>query len=201
MTLPDRVRLPLAFEPSALQRDVEALSPESWVPHFVQQNYEGDWSALPLRAPKGATHPIRMIYSDPSVTEFVDTPFLERCRSIQAALAQFRCPLQAVRLMRLAPGSTIKEHDDHDLDAENGMARIHVPVTTNSQVTFELNRVPVVMLPGSAWYLRLSDRHRAANNGTTDRIHLVIDAVVNDWLRQMLEQGASEANAAATTGA
>jgi hypothetical protein len=190
MTLPDRVRLPLAFEPTALQRDVEGLSAASWVPHFVQQNYQGDWSALPLRAQKGATHPIKMIYSDPAVTEFVDTPFLEACPNIRSALARFACPLHAVRLMRLGPGSIIKEHHDHDLDAENGIARIHVPVTTNAGVTFELNRIPVVMLPGSAWYLRLSENHRVTNNGSTDRVHLVIDAVVNDWLRGVLEQGA-----------
>ena len=35
-------------------------------------------------------------------------------------------------------------------------------------------------------YLRLSDPHSVANNGAADRVHLVIDAEMNDWLRMQL---------------
>jgi hypothetical protein len=73
------------------------------------------------------------------------------------------------------------------------MARIHIAITTNPGVEFELNRRRVVLGPGSAWYLRLSDPHRVANRGGTDRVHLVIDAVVNDWLREMLARSAEHA--------
>ncbi len=61
---------------------------------------------------------------------------------------------------------------------------------------FEVNRQPLAMAPGSVWYLRLSDPHRVANNGTTDRVHLVIDAAVDDWLRGVLTE-AADAQAAA----
>jgi hypothetical protein len=44
----------------------------------------------------------------------------------------------------------------------------------------------VVMAPGEAWYLRLSDPHSVANRGTTDRVHLVIDCVVDAWLTDQL---------------
>jgi hypothetical protein len=71
------------------------------------------------------------------------------------------------------------------------MARVHIPITTNEAVEFELNRRRVVMAPGSAWYLRLSDPHRVANRGASDRVHLVVDLVVNDWLRGMLAQAAA----------
>jgi hypothetical protein len=90
--------------------------------------------------------------------------------------------------MRLAPGSVIKEHRDNDLDIEHGVARIHVPVITNPRVEFDLNRRRVVMEAGSAWYLRLSDPHRVANRGATARVHMVIDALANDWMREMLEE-------------
>jgi hypothetical protein len=40
----------------------------------------------------------------------------------------------------------------------------------------------VIMEPGIVWYLRLSDPHSVINNGISDRMHLVIDAAVNDWL-------------------
>jgi hypothetical protein len=195
MTLPDRLLLPLAFDPEPLRRDLDGLAREGWIAHFVKQNFEGDWSVLPLRGTAGATHPVMQIYSDPSATAFEDTPLMARCPAIRAALESLQCELQAVRLMRLTPGSVIKEHSDGDLDADSVAARLHVAIATNPDVTFEVNRKPVALAPGALWYLRLSDPHRVANRGTTDRVHLVIDAVMNDWLRGLLERAARDAEA------
>lgn len=183
---PDRVRLPLTFDAAALAADLASLGDREWTAHFVPQNYTGDWSALPLRARAGATHPIMMIYSDPTATEFEDTPLLAQLPAVTAVLAAFECPLRAVRLMRLTPGSAILEHQDGDLAAELGWARIHVPIATSREAEFLLNGTPVTMAAGEAWYLRLSDPHSAVNRGERDRVHLVIDAVVDDWLAGML---------------
>jgi hypothetical protein len=188
MIFPDRLRLPFAFDPALLARDLANLYAVEWIDHFVKQNYEGDWSVLPLRSAAGARHPVMMIYSDPTATEFVDTPFLEASPYFREVLAAFHCPLHAVRLMRLTPGSIIKEHDDNDLCYEDGKIRIHIAVTTNPDVEFELNRSRVRLAPGEAWYLRLSDKHRVANKGSTDRVHLVIDALVNDWAAALMER-------------
>ncbi|MFL9839745.1 aspartyl/asparaginyl beta-hydroxylase domain-containing protein [Sphingomonas sp. ST-64] len=185
---PDRLRLPLAFDVDCLRADLAEID-RDWIDHLVRQNYEGDWSVLPLRHAQGATHPVMTIYSDPTATEFVDGPLLDRTPYFRALLAQFPCPLQAVRLMRLTPGSIIKPHRDHDLAAECGVARIHIPITTNPHVTFLLNDVPVAMRPGEAWYLRLADPHSVANRGTRDRVHLVIDALVDDWLADLMARG------------
>ena len=100
--------------------------------------------------------------------------------------------MRSVRLMRLTPGSLIKEHTDLELSVEEGTARIHVPVATNSQVEFYLNGSRVVMDAGSAWYLRLSDPHRVHNKGDSDRVHMVIDAVADDWIRTVFESAARE---------
>ncbi|RYD30300.1 MAG: aspartyl beta-hydroxylase, partial [Sphingomonadales bacterium] len=87
----------------------------------------------------------------------------------------------------------ILEHNDGDLAAEFGIARIHVPIATNSEVEFLLNGTQVSMVAGEAWYLRLADRHSAVNRGSEDRVHLVIDAEVNGWLGAQLESGAASA--------
>jgi hypothetical protein len=87
--------------------------------------------------------------------------------------------------MRLGPRSAIKEHSDHDLSFEQGTVRIHIPVVTNDQVDFRLNGTRCIMPAGSAWYLRLSDPHSVANHGTTGRVHMVIDATVNDWVKDL----------------
>ena len=194
--LPDRLRLPFAFDPGLLERDLQSLAAVEWTEHFVKQNYDGDWSVIALRGPAGATHPVRMIYSDPTATEYCDTPMLQACAYFRAVLARFACPLQSARLMRLAPGSRIKEHRDHDLSLEDGAVRIHIPVVTDAGIEFMLNGSRVVMDAGSAWYLRLSDPHSVANNGTRDRVHLVIDALANDWIKRLLALSAGGAAAA-----
>lgn len=183
---PDHVRLPLSYDAARLQQDLAAITGIDWIEHFVKQNFEGEWSVLPLRICKGATHPVMMIYSNPSATEFEDGPLLAQTPYIREVLASLECEVQTARLMRLTPGSIIKEHSDPDLAAENGSARLHIPITTNDDVDFRLNGRRIVMEPGSAWYLRLSDRHSVANRGTADRVHMVIDCVANDWLKAML---------------
>jgi hypothetical protein len=192
MRLPDRIRLPFSFDPDLLARDLQSLAAVEWIGHFVKQNYDGDWSVIPLRGKAGATHPVMMIYSDPTATEFEDTPMLESCPYFREVLDTFACPLRAVRLMRLTPGSRIKEHTDHELSIEEGTARFHIPVTTNGDVEFYLNRSRVILEAGSAWYLRLSDPHSVYNGGQSDRVHMVVDAVVNDWLGAILQTAARQ---------
>jgi hypothetical protein len=194
MAFPDRLQLPLSFDPARLARDLDALAAAPWTAHYVQQNYEGDWSVIPLRCAAGETHPIRMIYSDPLATTFVDAPMLAACPYFREVIAAFACPVRNVRLMRLTPGSIIKEHTDLDLDVEGGVeggeARVHIPVTTSPEVEFLLNRTRVEMKPGETWYLRLSDPHAVANRGSSDRVHLVLDLVVDDWLTGFFEEAA-----------
>lgn len=192
---PDRLRLPLDFDPGGLAAGMEALS-AGWIKHFVPQHYDGDWSVIPLRGPAGATHPVQLIYPAPGCAEFADTPALDASPYFRAVLGNFACPLQTVRLMRLTPGSRIKEHRDHELAFEAGSVRIHIPVTTNPDVDFRLNGVRCVMEAGSAWYLRLSDLHSVANPGTSDRVHMVVDATVNGWLEALFARAAGSGLAA-----
>src|SRR5271154_2593346 len=191
MPLPDRLRLPFTFDAGLLARDLDGLSAVGWTEHFVRQNYDGDWSVIALRGKAGATHPVMMIYSDPTCTDFEDSPMLAACRYFRQVLDTFQAPLRAVRLMRLTPGSVIKEHTDLDLSFEEGTVRIHVPVVTNTGVEFYLNRSRVVLDVGSAWYLRLSDPHSVVNRGSSDRVHMVIDASVNDWVADILALASS----------
>lgn len=183
----DRIRLPLQFDAALMQKDLLRLAASEWIPHFVTQNYDGDWSVIPLRGPRHATHPVMMIYSDPSCTDFAETPFLKNTSYLPQVLNSLKCTVLAARLMKLSAGSEIREHTDHDLSAEEGNARLHIPVKTNDDVDFRLNGSRVVMQEGECWYLRLSDPHSVTNHGTTDRVHLVIDLRVNDWLTGMLQ--------------
>ena len=182
--MPDAVKLPLRYDITRLQSDLARMVADEFVPHFNQAYYQGDWSAVPLRSVGGRTG---HIYPDPTAKNaFADTPLLARCTYIPEVLATLHCPLQAVRFLRLKAGSIIKEHRDHELGFEDGEVRLHIPVITNPEVEFVLNQVRVVMNEGECWYLNVNQPHRVANRGAIDRIHLVIDCVVNDWLRDVL---------------
>ena len=189
-SIPDRVLLPFAFDPAPLVADLAQIAPGDWIEQPMRTNYEGGWDIVPLRAAAGETHPLRLIYADPGATRFADTLWLERLPGFRRTLARFACPLRSVRLMRLTAGSAIREHCDA-LDAELGMVRLHIPVTTSPEVDFRLGGRRVEMAPGRVWYLRLSEPHAVANRSRTDRIHLVVDAALNDWLAQMLSEGSA----------
>jgi hypothetical protein len=177
------LRLPLSFDPDRLKADLALIQPAEWVPHFNTSYYEGDWSGVAWRAVGGRAG---QLYPDPTATaDFADTPILARCSYFQEVLAVFQCPLTSARLLRLAARSSIREHKDYRLGYEDGELRVHVPVVTNLDVAFFLAGDRVMMQEGEAWYLNLNLLHRVDNHSDIDRIHLVIDCVVNDWMREL----------------
>src|ERR1700744_1409497 len=100
MQLPDRLRLPFTFDADLLVRDLRGLSAVGWAEHFVRQTYDGDWSVIPLRGKAGAKHPVMMIYSDPTCTDFADTPMLAACPYFRQVLDTLKTPLLSVGLHR-----------------------------------------------------------------------------------------------------
>lgn len=181
----DAVRLPLKFDPAGLQADVAALAREDWLPHFNTQYFDGEWSGVAFRAQRGTASPLVI---GPNSGAFSDTDLLARCPYVREVIGSFHCPLKSIRFLKLAAGSFIREHRDYGLAYEDGEVRIHVPVVTNPGVEFILNNRRVVMAGGECWYLDLGLPHRVANRGPSERIHLVLDCEVNDWLRSMLAE-------------
>jgi hypothetical protein len=181
------ILLPLRFDPAPLQADVAALPAEDWIPHFNTSYYEGDWSGAALRSVGGIA---RALYPDPNPKDpWENTEILVRCPALAAAVAAFECEKLSVRLLRLGPGASVREHTDYNLGYEDGEVRFHVPVNTNPDTVFELEGRPIPMQAGECWYLDFNLRHSVANGGAEPRIHLVIDCVVNDWVSGTLAAG------------
>jgi hypothetical protein len=179
----EAVKMPFSFDTAALKKDLQKFSVDDWTPHFNQSYYEGDWSAVALRAAKNSHLPI---YPDPVAAKgYENTEILARCSYIPEVLKTFQCELESVRLLKLGAGAKILEHRDYKLGFEDGVARIHVPIETNPQVEFRLNGKLLQMREGEAWYLNFNLPHSVNNNGASERIHLVIDCLVNDWMRNI----------------
>lgn len=182
--IPTTLKLPFHFDPLQLQSDSAVFAAEEWVPHFNRPVYEGVWSGIALRALPGAHV---ALFPDPGAkAAFVDTEAMARMRHIPQVLDALACPKNSVRLLKLAAGSSIRRHRDYYLGPEDGEVRLHVPVCTNADVDFVLDGQRVPMAPGELWFLNFNKYHSVDNRSSVDRIHLVIDCVVNDWLRQLL---------------
>ena len=139
------LRLPLEIDLGALRADLAALPAATWRPHFNTGYYDGDWSGVALRANPGAHVPL---YSDPTREDFIDTDALRQCAYLPRLLGEFRCPVKAVRFLRLGAGAHIREHRDFGLCFEEGSARVHLPVLTHPDVEFMLDDVPLCLRAG-----------------------------------------------------
>jgi len=166
--------------------DVLGFWGDDWQPHFNKRDYEGDWEVLPIRSPGGTNS----IFPDlmGGQEEFADTPYMEQMLSVKKLVGSLQCPVKSVRLLNLKAGAIIKQHRDVELAFEKGYARLHFPVQTNNLVEFYVNDSRIIMLPGECWYINANLPHRVTNAGNTDRIHLVIDCEVNDWLKTIFEK-------------
>ncbi len=170
-----------------MQQEVEGLTSHYWKAHYNPTHYDGDWSILPLRSLGGSLDNTISTHVLPEGIQYSNTRLLDNCPYFQSIIDSFKCDKTSVRLMKLNAGALIKEHVDHDMNLEAGETRFHIPVITNPDVAFYIMNDRIPMQTGECWYLNLSLPHRVHNAGSTDRIHLVIDCIVNDWIQELLQ--------------
>ncbi|NOW95614.1 aspartyl/asparaginyl beta-hydroxylase domain-containing protein [Mucilaginibacter sp. SG564] len=177
-------RLSLPFDLKAMQAEIAQLG-HQWQAHFNTSYYEGSWTALALRSPGGShTNITPDLMTD---ADFRDTPLMPHFPSVSKLISTLDCPVMAVRFLKLEAGAVIKQHRDNELAFEKGEARLHFPVITNPQVLFYIEDERVPLQEGEAWYINANLPHRVSNEGQTDRIHLVVDCTVNDWLSRVVD--------------
>ena len=174
--------------------------------HYSNYNKGKSWSALSLRGyspdPAFITKPVEM--SKRWQLEHIKEDFIMQDTELRGGLFQveevlglFPSALHRIRLMRLAPnGGELERHTDQvdpDTGVKNGnVMRFHFPLVTNEDVSFTTWQVDgtkktIHMREGECWYLDTRKPHSAVNNGTTDRIHLVVDVEANDKIRELID--------------
>jgi len=91
--------------------------------------------------------------------------------------------------MRLAAGAAIREHRDFAYfggqrwSFERGRIRVHIPIVTDGGVMWKLDGRNIAMAAGESWYVNVCLPHSVENRGSIDRINLVLELEVNEWLR------------------
>jgi quercetin dioxygenase-like cupin family protein len=175
------LQLPFYFDVKKMQEELLQLNKTAWQLHYQKLHYEGDWSAIPLRSVNGDA--VNIFVSPEDNPEYKDTVFLDNSIYFKEILSAFKCPLLGVRLLKLNAGAVIKEHKDAELCYEMGEI-------TNDEVEFYLDKERINLKEGECWYMNFNLPHAVNNKSSVDRIHLVIDAVVDDWVKELFSQPA-----------
>ncbi len=158
------VRLPHRFDVDQLVTELDSFEEKCWMEH--PSKMAGN-SALPLISYIGErNHKFE--------GQMLPTEYLGKVSYIRQVMASFGEVLSRSRLMRLAPGAEVSEHVDFNYHWHSRV-RIHIPIKTNTEVTFHCGENHVHMAPGEAWLFDSWRRHRVINAGREDRVHLVID--------------------------
>lgn len=82
--------------------------------------------------------------------------------------------LGTVLLVKLSPGRSILPHKDME-GMDKYYDRFHIVLQSNPQVSFHADDEEVNMCEGDIWWFNHTSMHSVYNNGTTDRVHLIID--------------------------
>jgi hypothetical protein len=168
----------LAFDVARLAADLTSCLRSQWPGHFNHRDYSGEWSSIALRSASGQATDIASV---PGQTGYLETPLLAACPYFREVIDTFQCEKETVRLLRLGAGSVVHEHRDPGASYADGFLRLHIPITSNDQTRFVIDRHDLAMQPGECWYANFGLPHSVTNAGATDRVHLVIDGLRNAW--------------------
>lgn len=106
---------------------------------------------------------------------------------IKSIIDEWDCPKETIRLLALHPGAEIKPHRDLGCNYEAGILRIHIPIQTNNRLKFIVGGEQLKLEEGSCWYIDFDQTHSIMNEGEDVRVHLVIDALRNDWTDRLFK--------------
>ena len=180
----------------------------SWKNHWSNYNEGESWSAVSLRGFGGKIDfladpfemPKKWRKENPEKMSWTisDTPMMKMFPEVKRILDILPGDKQRVRFMKLSPGGgTLGRHTDKMIKSFvmkiGGVARLHIPITTNPKVKFRVWGIygfPFIckMKKGSLYFLNIWAPHEATNKGKRERVHLVIDVVIDSEFYKVLER-------------
>ena len=103
---------------------------------------------------------------------------------IKNALKEFYGDGRIVRLIltKLKKNKKIYPHVDDTISLSLSK-RVHIPIITNENVVFLVGGESKTMLEGEMWEINNLKEHSVANDGRTDRVHLIADYYASEKYR------------------
>jgi len=193
-------------EVASIISEIETSQAE-WADHYSSYNLRKSWSAISLRGfsddPSFIIKPAEMSRKwkaeNPGMlaAEVRDTAMFNRFPTIRQLCSESGSRFQRIRLMRVRAGDGALSRHADIIDREAGplpgqISRLHIPIISDPCCRFTAWNLSGEMLshhlsPGSLWYLDTRKPHAVSNEGSTsDRIHLVLDAISDPILREAI---------------
>lgn len=116
------------------------------------------------------------------------TPELDKLPTIRSFLEHCNLSLMWVRLNKLAPGTCFWEHRDYSELSEKQKVRLHVPISTSPDSYMVFQDTAVHLKPDTVWLLQPDSNLHGFLNGHSVRIHLIIDAYLNNELSKEIDR-------------
>jgi quercetin dioxygenase-like cupin family protein len=181
----DSIKLPFKFNSEKIKEELAQFSRSEyddiynpsvtletlWLKHFIE--------------PKGGPNTPVVFYPNEA---------LEKCPYLLSIFKKFQCRVETFRIHALDPGASIKPHTDSGYSFQQGKVRLHIPVQTNDEVKLRLGESYVRMKEGDCWYCDFTVRHEIHNQSDESRIHLILDCMVNEWLKEVFENAVQKMN-------
>jgi hypothetical protein len=173
------------FNPEPLLKELNYLEGTNLVPQ-PGAYHNGSWRGVTLFGSAGVLHSA----AAPGPTMYPPKPsdVLNEMCSFRQLLGRIPGRLVCARLMSLAPGATIEPHRDAWHSLESGLARLHVAIETNPQVSFVVDGHTLYLPPGELWYVDFALPHSVRNESGCRRVHLVLDVELTPDLVQRLPE-------------
>jgi hypothetical protein len=154
---------------SIINQTLEEIKNYDWQPVWADKRYAGEhWMTCPL---------IEEYQKTPNYNLFILASIVEK---------EMKCRVKNLMFYAMLPGGDIPPHRDMVGNVGFGGLRLHVPIITNDKVNFIVDSKKVNMGVGELWALDTSYMHSVTNFGPTNRIHLVMDVIVNEWVENLL---------------
>lgn len=177
--LPQFVRLDRSYDPVLLLKDLNIAMEFGQVAQpFDYHNGEWRGTSLYSQGGDGKTAFAGSIGLDP----FRETEVVRATPYFRKILSELNVPKRSVRLLTLAPGGEILPHRDSNIGFGIGQLRLHLPISSNPDVEFNIDGMKCPAGVGELWFSDVARSHWVKNEGVTPRTHLVIDVEINEFL-------------------
>ena len=174
------LKLPFHFDASRIKAELEQFAKSEYYDIYNPSvTLETLWSKKFI-VPEGTP------YTD---IVFKPNEALKKCPYLLSVFETFDCRVETFRIHSLEAGASIRPHYDVGFSYELGKVRLHVPIQTNDGVEILLEGEQVKMKEGECWYCNFNLLHEVHNRGEEERVHLIIDCIVDDWVKEVFEKG------------
>lgn len=174
-----RRKLPFRFDPGALAQDLKRIPDDAFGDVYNPYLEPDTLFRVELIEPE-------FVPAMDRTPEFLPNELLKSSPAFLDVFETIRSPMELMRVHTLAPGASIRPHRDVGRSFEQGVFRIHVPITSHPDVETHHNGERVSLQAGECWYLDFDLPHAIHNRSDEWRAHLIMDCRRNEWWDEVL---------------